>query len=159
MKLYVKQKIFSLNNKFTIKDEYENDLFFVEGELFTLGHKLHVYDERNDEVALIKQKLLTLLPKYEVYFNDELITTIEKELTFLKQQYTLQDLDWQVVGDVFAHEYTIMNSDITIASISKAWLTLADSYEIDIIDKNNTNLVIAIVLAIDCVIASTNNGA
>lgn len=32
MKLYIKQKVFSLTSKFTVKDEAGNDRYFVEGE-------------------------------------------------------------------------------------------------------------------------------
>ena len=36
MKLYIKQKVFSLTSKFTVKDESGNDRYFVEGEFFSL---------------------------------------------------------------------------------------------------------------------------
>ena len=44
MKLYIKQKVFSWGDKFTVKDEAGRDRYYVEGEVFTFGRKLHVYD-------------------------------------------------------------------------------------------------------------------
>ena len=38
-KLYIKEKIFTLADTFTVKDEYGNDKYFVESEIFTLGKK------------------------------------------------------------------------------------------------------------------------
>ena len=32
MRLYIKQKIFSLGERFSVKDEFGNDRYFVEGE-------------------------------------------------------------------------------------------------------------------------------
>ena len=32
MKLYIKQKVFSIGERFTVKDEFGNDRYFVEGE-------------------------------------------------------------------------------------------------------------------------------
>ena len=51
MKLYMKQKVFSWRDRFYIKDEYEEDRYYVEGELFSWGKKLHVYDMTGAEVA------------------------------------------------------------------------------------------------------------
>ena len=44
MKLYIKQKVFSWGDKFTVKDEAGRDRYYVEGEIFTFGRKLHVYE-------------------------------------------------------------------------------------------------------------------
>lgn len=151
MKLYIKQKMFSFKSRFTIKDQYKNDQFFVEGEIFSLGHKLHVFDENEQEIALVKQKLLSFLPKYEVYLDNKLVTTIDQELTLIKHKHTLRGLQWQVAGDIFHHEYQITERNKTIATISKVWFSMSDSYEIDICETKNTELVVAIVLAIDCV--------
>ena len=37
MKLYIKQKVFSWGDKFTVKDEAGRDRYYVEGEVFTFG--------------------------------------------------------------------------------------------------------------------------
>ena len=58
MKLYIKEKVFSWGDKFTVKDAYGEDKYIVEGEVFTFGKKLHVYDRSGREVAFIKQVLL-----------------------------------------------------------------------------------------------------
>lgn len=39
MKLYIKQKVFTIKDKFTVKDEAGNDKYFVEGKLLSLGKK------------------------------------------------------------------------------------------------------------------------
>ena len=37
MKLYIKEKVFSWGDKFTVRDVYGNDKYIVEGEMFTWG--------------------------------------------------------------------------------------------------------------------------
>ena len=49
MKLYIKQKVFSWGDKFTVKDVNGEDRYYVEGEIFSWGKKLHVYDMRGNE--------------------------------------------------------------------------------------------------------------
>ena len=61
MKLYIKERVFSWNDQFTVKDENGWDKYFVEGEFFSFGKKLHLLDIHGREVALIRQQLLTLM--------------------------------------------------------------------------------------------------
>lgn len=42
MKLYIKQKIFSRNDKFSVYDANGEERYFVEGEFFSWGKKLRV---------------------------------------------------------------------------------------------------------------------
>jgi uncharacterized protein YxjI len=151
LKLYIKQKVFSWGDKFTIKDTNDFDKYYVEGEVFTWGHKLHVFNSVNNEVAFIKQKILTFLPKFEVYINGTLAVEVVKEFTFLIPKYTLSGTNWTVDGDFMSHSYTISDGGRPIASITKAWFTWGDSYELDIADGADEILVVATVLAIDCV--------
>src|SRR5665647_1198666 len=82
MTLYMKQKVFSWSDRFTIKDELGSDRYYVEGELFSWGHKLHVYDMDNREVAFIKQELFTLLPRFEVYIDGVLPLRLRRNSLF-----------------------------------------------------------------------------
>lgn len=159
MTLYMKQKVFSWTDRFTVKDDLGNDRYYVEGELFSWGHKLHVFSMDNQEVAFIKQEIFTLLPKFEVYIHGSLAVEVKKEFTFFVQKYTLDGTDWTVDGDFWEHRYEISNPAGVIASINKAFFTWGDSYQIDISGGADETLVLATVLAIDCVFAdsSSNN--
>ena len=42
MKLYIRQKVFSWGDRFTVKDAAGEDRYAVQGEAFSLGKKLHV---------------------------------------------------------------------------------------------------------------------
>ena len=92
MKLYIRQKVFSWVDRFTIKDESGNDKYFVEGEFFSWGKKLHVSDPDGNEVAFIQQKVFSLLPKFFVFVNGNQIAEIVKEFTFLRPKYSIEGL-------------------------------------------------------------------
>ena len=64
MNLYIKQKVFSWKDRFSVFDENQNICFTAESEFFSLGKKLHLYDSMHREAAFIRQKLLSFLPKY-----------------------------------------------------------------------------------------------
>ena len=69
MRLYMKQKVFALKDRFTIKNEAEEDVYTVEGKFISLGKKLHILDTNGEEVAFVKQELLTFMPKFTVLQN------------------------------------------------------------------------------------------
>lgn len=157
MKFYMKQKMFSLSQRFDIFNEAGESVFYVENELLSLGRKMHVYETKTDqEVAFIQQKLLVWLPRFEVYVEGDHISTIKKELTFLKPKYTISGLDWNIQGNWLEYDYQIYTKDNReVASIGKKWFSFTDSFEFDIKDDSvNPIAVISVILAIDAVMDS-----
>ena len=152
MKLYIRQKVFSWRDRFSVKDESQLDRWFAQGEVFTLGRKLHVYNANGVEVAFIRQKLLSFLPRYYIEINGMEYEFV-KEFAFLRPRYSIRNLDWQVNGNFWAHDYAVINSLGDVMRITKAWLSWGDFYELDIIDERNELLCLCVALAIDCITA------
>lgn len=159
MKLFMKQKVFSWGDKFTVKDAEERDRYRVEGEVFSWGKKLHVYDEQGQEAAFIHQKLMSWLPRYIVDIDGREVCQIVKKFTFLRPQYELIGLPWRVEGDFWVHEYVLYDDSREIMRLSKHWFTWGDSYELDIADDRDTLLCLCVVLAIDAAVAQEQAAA
>jgi uncharacterized protein YxjI len=159
MKLYIKQKVFSFNDKFTVKDETGADRYFVEGEIFTLGKKLHVYDANQTERIFLQQKVWSFLPRFFVFVDGLQVAEIVREFTFLKPKYSILGLNWEVIGNFWAHDYEILNQGHVVVTIKKEWLTWGDTYVLDILDQRDELNALAIVLAIDAVMSQQRASA
>ena len=157
MSLYIKQKIFTWGDKFSVYDENGNEKYFVRGEVFTLGKKLHVYDKHGCELVFIEQKPFSFLPKFNIIRHGCEVAQVIKEFTFFKQKYIVDGLGWTVQGNFFDHTYEITCGGTRVASVSKEWFTLGDAYEIRFGDGADEVNVLAVVLVIDACIASQNN--
>ena len=157
MKLYMKEKVFSWGDKFTVWDEWGNDKYYVQGEVFTLGKKLHIYDLSGNEAAFIRQELFTLLPRFDVYCGNDHIAQIRKEFTLFYQKYTIDSLGWEVHGSFLAHDFEITHRGRTIVTITKEWMTWGDSYCLEIADQTNELVALAVVLAIVCIAEAASN--
>lgn len=158
MNLYIKQKVFSWGDKFTVYDEGGNPKYYVEGEVFTFGKKLHLYDLSGNELAYIEQKIFTFLPKYYIYRNGQTVAEVVKEFTFFHQEYQVNGLGWNVHGDFFDHEYEVENYGTMVASVSKEWFTLGDAYRISTYGQVDEINALAVCLVIDaCIEAERNN--
>ena len=151
MKLYIKEKVFSWGDKFTVKDEAGRDKYVVEGEVFSWGKKLHVYDMLGREVAFIKQEVWSFLPRFYVFCGDRRVAQIKKEFTFLFPRYSIDGLGWEINGSFMAHDYESTKSGRTIVTIRKEWMTWGDSYELDVVNPADEIVALAVVLTIDCV--------
>ena len=157
MKLYIKEKVFSWNERFTVKDENGWDKYYAEGELFSLGKKLRLLNIHGEEVALIQQQLFTLMPRYSVSVAGRQIAEIRKEFTFFFQRYVIDGLGWEIEGSVWEHRYEIRKNGRLIVGLEKECFTWGDSYCLNIADPADEILALAVVLTIDCVAEAQNN--
>ena len=157
MRLYMKEKVFSWNERFTIKDENGWDKYYVEGELFSWGKKLHLRNIHGEVMAFIQQKLWTWMPRYTVSMAGREIAEIRKEFTFFYQRYVIDGLGWEIEGSVWAHDYEIRKNGRTIVRIAKEWFTWGDSYVLDILDPADELIALAVVLTIDCVVEASQS--
>lgn len=159
MKLYIRQKVFSWNDKFKVFDEWGREKYLIEGEFFSLGKKLHINDMQGSEVAFIAQKVFSFLPRYFVYIDGKETAEIVKQFSFFRPKYTIEGLGWEINGDFFSHDYVISCRGRNIVTISKQWMTWGDCYELEIENDNDEIISLAVVLAIDCVMAAQNAAA
>lgn len=152
MKLYIKQKVFSLASRFNITDEEGNERYRVKGELLSFTRRLHIYDLRGEEVAQVHKELFTLMPRFVVERNGQVTAAIKKRLTLFKPEYDIDGKGWHVEGDLLAHDYRIYAGSSVIATIHKVWMSWGDSFELDLESSEDEVDLIAIILAIDVVL-------
>lgn len=154
MQLYMKQKVFSWKDKFSIQNSFGEDKYYVEGKIISLGKKLRVYDMAGNELAFVNQKVFSFLPKFQVEINGEVVAVIKKKLSLLKPKYAITGPNWDVEGNFLSHDYMINENGTPIVSIHKKWMAWGDTFELDIPDEKNEVLALAVVLAIDAVMDS-----
>ena len=161
MRYMLRQKMFSLGDKFTIKNEAGGDVFFAKGRIFSLGHKLSFQDMQGAELAFIKQKMLTFSATYEISRENEMGAVLRKRLFTLVRDTFDVALDdggeWLVKGSFTDYEYAISRNDQEIARASKRWFTMTDTYGVDIADGEDDVLILACVLAVDLIHRDRSN--
>lgn len=155
MRYLMKQKLFCFGDDFTVKNEAEEDVFFVDGRAFSIGNKLSFQDMNGNELAFIQQKLLSWGPTYEIYRDGELAAVVKKELfTFFRCTFTVDvpgpdDLEAQ--GSFTDMEYTFTRDGGQVAEVSKRWFSFSDTYGVDIAEGEDDVLILASTVVIDMV--------
>ena len=149
--LYIKQKVFSLSGKFTVKDQQEKDVYYVEGSFMKIPKTFSIRDENKNEIALIMKKVLSFLPKFFVEINGQEVLTIKKEFSFFKARYNIEAAGMEVLGNWWDMDFQVLQNGKVIGKVNKEWFTWGDSYKVQILNEELETIVIALVIAIDCV--------
>ena len=157
MKLYIKQRIFSWNDSFSVYDSMERELFTVQGALFSFGKKLTIFDRTDRKIYRIEQELFRFRPRYHIVKHGEIEATVVKEFSMFRPYYTVEGPGWEVQGDFFDHTYEITDGGRLVASVQKQWFTWGDTYEINVDDAYDPVAVLAVAIIIDCVLESQDH--
>ncbi len=148
MKLYIKQKVFALNEQFTVKDSRGNDIYFVTGSFLRIPKKFIIKDLRGKEVATIERKMFKLFGQYNVHTSDESIV-VRRRFGIFKQNFDIEGIDWALSGDFFDHNFRITRGKRIIMSLAKKWISWGDTYELDILEDQDAVLALAIAICVD----------
>ena len=90
MRYVMRQKLLSLADSFTIKDENERDAYVVKGKVFSIGDKLSFQDPAGNELVYIDQRLLNWSPTYELWRGADLLAVVKRELfSFIHHRFTV----------------------------------------------------------------------
>lgn len=159
MRYLVRQKIFSLGDSFSIKDDMGNDIFMARQQLLSFGKKLRIYDLAGNELCYIEQKLMRFMPEYDIYVNGTHTANVKKKFAFFRNDFDITSSEgyFTVKGDIWAHEFEIYNGERLTASISKQYFSFSDTYSVDIDDTYDQILPLALAIVIDMVCHEHND--
>jgi uncharacterized protein YxjI len=149
----IRERFFALGEDFDITDEAGRPVLHVDGKVFSLHDRLKVRDPAGREVAEVHRKLVALRPTYEISVGGQKVADVRKKLfTPLGDRFTI-DIpgpdDLEMRGNIFDHEFTIERGGQPVATVSKRWLSLRDTYAVDIAPGQDDMLILASVLALD----------
>ena len=158
MKLYIKQKVFSIGERFYVRNEDGADVFYVEGSFLRIPKEFRIYDMSGNLLATIEKQMFRLLSRYDIQTEHEFVT-LKRHFTFLFNRFSLEGLDWELEGNFTSHEYQLIKGERPIMSLTKHWFTWGDSYELNIEHPEDALLCLCIVIAVDAAVANDGNNA
>ncbi|WP_336512997.1 LURP-one-related/scramblase family protein [Clostridium sp. Cult2] len=151
MRYIIKEKIFTFADRFNIEDEHGYPKYEVVGKIFSLGNKLNIYDLNGIELIYIEQKVFRFLPEYDIYKEGNLIGKIKKEFTFFKPKFYIESTygNLTIDGDIFHHNFNISKNGKPIAWVNKKWISLSDTYSVEILDEEDQPFILSIIIVLD----------
>ena len=149
----IRERFFRFGEDSDITDETGRPVLHVDGKVLSLRNRLVIRDPAGREVAQVQRKLAALRPTYQVVVGDQEAARIRKRFfTPFGDRFTIDvpgPDDLEMSGNLFDHEFTIRRGGETVATVSKRWLSLTDTYAVDIRPGEDDVLILAAVLALD----------
>jgi uncharacterized protein YxjI len=155
MRYILRERILSWGDDFTIRDADGRDAYLVDGRVFSFGDKLSFKDMQGRELAAIDQKLLAFGPQYEISRDGATVAVVKKHLfSLFRARFSVEvpgPGDLEASGNFLDHEYTFERGGREVARASKKWISLSDTYSIDIDEGEDAVLILAAAIVIDLV--------
>jgi uncharacterized protein YxjI len=136
-----------------ITDESGHPLYDVDGKALSLYITLVMHDGHGQEVAIRKREVIALTPTYRIERPGKSSVQVRKRLiNRFGDHYTI-DIPSpdhrEIEGDLSDHTYQLKRQGDIIATISKQWIALTDTYGVETAPGEDDALLLASVLAVD----------
>jgi uncharacterized protein YxjI len=152
----IEQKIAALRDTFGVKDRNGNLLAYVKKKIVSWGPQFFFETPDGARLGEMRGKVLTVRPTFEIYDTQSLVAVVKKKiLKLIGSEWWLEDGSGteiaRIKGNVTEHNFSIQSpSGSEIALIHKKWVSVRDSYGIEILNQElNPYVAIAYAIAMD----------
>ncbi|UCE01237.1 MAG: LURP-one-related family protein [Chloroflexota bacterium] len=150
----MRQKLVSFGDDFWIENEQGQKAFKVDGKMLRVRDTLFFEDPHGRKLCKIQTKIARIKDSMEIEGPDGgRMAMVKKALiTPLRDRWVVKigngpDLDVQ--GNILDHEYSIGEGRDKIAEVSKKWFRIRDTYGVQIEERQDDVLLLAVTVAID----------
>lgn len=147
----MKEMLLSIGDDSWIENESGDKVYKVDGKAMRIRETFILKDTNGNDVAKIQERKLSIRDKMKIEFGES-TATVHKALVGLRHRFQI-DLDngpdMKAHGNFVDHEYEIERDGDTIATVSKKWFRVRDTYGIEIGPGENDALLLAVTVCID----------
>jgi len=151
----LKEKVWSLDSSYLIRDEEGKIIYLVKGKLFSWAKNFSFRDyQTGQELFRIKRRLFSLFPWFEIEHGGEVIAELRKRFYLWGHRFSLRRLgktNYQIEGRFWSREFTFTANQKQLAKLSKKFWAWTDTYGIEIYEGDE-QLILAAAVVIDCVL-------
>ena len=147
----MREKLASIGDDSWIDDAAGNHVFKANGKAARLRDTFVLEDAQGRQVAKIKEKVLNVRDTMTIDLGDR-SAKVKKALVGIRDRFHVEvdgADDLKVHGNVVDHEYEIEQSGETVATVSKKWFRVRDTYGVEVSATADIPLILSVTVAID----------
>jgi uncharacterized protein YxjI len=149
----MRQSMVSIGDDYWIENGAGQRVFKVDGKAFRVRKTLVIEDTAGQEVATLKEKLVSVRDVMTIERGGQPIATVKKAMfTPLRERFDVEGtngVSYEIKGKITDHQYEFERDGNQVASVSKKWFRVRDSYGVEIGPNEDVALVLAATVAID----------
>jgi len=148
----MRERLLSIGDDYWIEDAEERRAFRVDGKALRFRQTFVLENVAGDEVAKIRERKLSVRDRMTIERVGRPDVTVKKALVGVRDRFAI-DVDdgpeMKATGNIVDHEYEISRDHDTVATVSKRWFRVRDTYGVEIAPGEDDALVLAITVCID----------
>ncbi|MFF5969122.1 LURP-one-related/scramblase family protein [Streptomyces collinus] len=153
MRFLVYDRLLGFGDDYWIEDDHGGKVFLVDGKALRLRDTWELKDTQGRVLVDIHQKMLALRDTMVLQRSGEPLATIRrKRLSLLRNHYRVSLADGNeldVSGKILEREFAVEYDGELLAVISRRWLTLRDTYGVDVVREDaDPALLIAVAVCV-----------
>ena len=152
MKVYIKNKFWSIGGGSSVVNENKEDVFKVKGRVFSITRVKYVCDKEGNRLFKIRNRWFNwFIHKAYIYdANKNKIATVKDKWFNVKQEYFVMGYkdEIKIQGKFFGLTTQILKNGEVIGTIRRQITFINDAFELDAAEED-IPFLIALVIAID----------
>jgi uncharacterized protein YxjI len=150
----MRQRLLSIGDDYWIEDDRGRRAYKIDGKALRMRKTMILEDAGGHERAKIQERMLRIKDSMEIEDGDgHRMAMVKKALVSpLRDRWVVHvenGPDWDIQGNVVDHEYTISEGRSTVATVSKKWFRVRDSYGVQLAADQDIPLILAITVCVD----------
>jgi uncharacterized protein YxjI len=147
----MREKLISIGDDYWIEDESGQRAFKVDGKALRVRDTFILRDAAEQEAAKIQEHKLRLRDTMEIERPGGK-ATVHKAMIGIRDRFKIDvdgGPDMSAHGNIVDHEYEIERDGDTVATVSKKWFRVRDSYGVEIAPGQDDAMILAIAVCVD----------
>jgi len=147
----MREKLLSIGDDSWIENESGDKVFKVNGKAMRLRSTFILQDPNGNELAKIQERKLSVRDKMHIECGAT-SATVHKAMLGIRHRFTIDPDNGENLhahGNFVSHEYEIERDGETVATISKKWFRVRDTYGVQIGAGENPAFLLAITVCVD----------
>lgn len=152
MKVYIKNKFWSIGGGSSVVNENKEDVFKVKGRAFSITRVKYVCDKEGNRLFKIRNRWFNwFIHKAYIYdANKNKIASVKDKWFYVNQEYFVMGYkdEIKIQGKFFGLTTQILKNGEVIGTIRRQITFINDAFELDAAEED-ISFLIALVIAID----------
>ena len=147
----MREKLLAIGDDFWIENESGDKVYKVNGKAVRFRQTFILEGHDGKELAKIQERKLSVRDKMHIECGGT-EATVHKAMLGIRDRYTIDPdngKDMHAHGNFVSHEYEIEQDGETIATISKKWFRVRDTYGVEIAANQNQPFILAVTVCVD----------
>ena len=147
----MREKLLAIGDDYWIENESGDKVYKVNGKAVRFRQTFILEDPNGTELAKIQERKLSVRDKMHIECGPT-SATVHKAMLGIRDRYTIDPDNGENLhahGNFVNHEYEIERDGDTIATISKKWFRVRDTYGVEIAAAEDQAFILSVTVCVD----------